>query len=722
LVTDFGVAKAVSEATGAEKLTTEGVALGTPSYMSPEQAAADPHIDHRADIYAVGVVAYELLTGRPPFLGTTPQMILSAHITDTPEPVTKYRESVPPALEQLVMKCLEKKAADRWQSAEELLPQLEALATPSGGVTPTGMMPVDRVAKRRWMMAGAAGASAVIIAVTFATILIRDNDSVFLDPDRIVVAVFENATGDPELDPVGGMAGNFITQGLQSTGIVQVVPWQTALRSSRWVESETQTGRVRDPVRALAEETGAGIVISGVIYLEGDSVQIQAEVTDAAQGLVIGSLEPVRGSQESPSDAVGDLRRRVMGFLAARIDERLIAPSDLSDDAPPFEAYRAFAEGLDTYIRVGGPEAQPFLRRAHELAPDWAEPLQLLAFIHLNLGEWAQADSLLDIMREMSGALSPYQSAYLEYTQGIIDGDNERALVAIRRAAEMAPGSRAWYNYAYLCFMTNRPRQVVAALSTLDPERGAMRGWAPYWIILTGAFHTLGEHEQELEAARRALQIQPEFRWRHRIRESRALAALGRVEELNQVLDKLVTASDLSEVHSLGAVIALRESYRILRVNLETDAAEEVLQRAIKWFEARPSIEQWHRYHHAMLFLYAEDLTAAQPILDELVEDYPHDLRYRGRRGFIAASRGDETLATQDLEWLSALDRPYLRGENTYYRGVIAGALGDLGGAVNLLRQGFAGGKWYSVDMKWDPILDPLRDHPGFQELMRPKG
>jgi Tol biopolymer transport system component len=165
LVTDFGVAKAVSEATGAQKLTTEGVALGTPAYMSPEQAAADKHIDHRADIYAVGVVAYELLTGRTPFLGTTPQMILSAHMTDTPEPVTKYRESVPPALAQLVMKCLEKKAADRWQSAEELLPQLEALATPSGGVTPTGMMPVDRAAKRRWMMAGAAVGVAAIIGI-----------------------------------------------------------------------------------------------------------------------------------------------------------------------------------------------------------------------------------------------------------------------------------------------------------------------------------------------------------------------------------------------------------------------------------------------------------------------------------------------------------------------------------------------------------------------------
>ena len=83
LVTDFGVAKAVSEATGREQLTTAGIALGTPAYMAPEQASADPHLDQRVDIYAVGAVAYELLTGRPVFMGTTPQMILSAHCTSS---------------------------------------------------------------------------------------------------------------------------------------------------------------------------------------------------------------------------------------------------------------------------------------------------------------------------------------------------------------------------------------------------------------------------------------------------------------------------------------------------------------------------------------------------------------------------------------------------------------------------------------------------------------
>ena len=141
LVTDFGVSKALSNSTGESNLTSVGIALGTPAYMSPEQAAADPSIDHRADIYSVGALAYELLTGRAPFTGLSPQQILAAHVNTVPDQVSLHREQVPPALAAVVMRCLEKKPADRWQSADELLAHLEALATPSGGLTPTGTTP-----------------------------------------------------------------------------------------------------------------------------------------------------------------------------------------------------------------------------------------------------------------------------------------------------------------------------------------------------------------------------------------------------------------------------------------------------------------------------------------------------------------------------------------------------------------------------------------------------
>jgi serine/threonine-protein kinase len=171
LVTDFGVAKAVSEATGRQQLTTAGVALGTPAYMAPEQAVADPHIDHRADIYAVGVLAYELLTGQPPFTGTTPQEVLSAHVTQAPDVVTRHRATVPRSLAQLVMRCLEKKPADRWQRAEELLLHLEALTTPSDGITPTDTRPVPAVSKRK--NAIGLGIGVVVIAAIVGVFVLR---------------------------------------------------------------------------------------------------------------------------------------------------------------------------------------------------------------------------------------------------------------------------------------------------------------------------------------------------------------------------------------------------------------------------------------------------------------------------------------------------------------------------------------------------------------------
>ncbi|HEX3233878.1 MAG TPA: protein kinase [Gemmatimonadales bacterium] len=174
LVTDFGVAKAVSEATGRQQLTTAGVALGTPAYMAPEQATADPGIDHRADLYALGVMGYELIAGRPPFTGRTSQEVLAAQVTQPPPPLSAQRPACPPVLESILMKCLEKRPADRWQSADELLAQLEPLVTPSGGTTPATTRPIEAVAPharpapwRRWLAPAALLLALAAVAAFF---------------------------------------------------------------------------------------------------------------------------------------------------------------------------------------------------------------------------------------------------------------------------------------------------------------------------------------------------------------------------------------------------------------------------------------------------------------------------------------------------------------------------------------------------------------------------
>ncbi len=134
-VTDFGVARAVSESVtsgDATTLTRLGVALGTPAYMAPEQAAAEPTVDHRADLYATGCVAYELLTGSVPFAGRPGPALLAAHVTETPEHIVRRRPSLSPALGALIMRLLEKRPSDRPQAAIEVLQSLDAVDVTSG--------------------------------------------------------------------------------------------------------------------------------------------------------------------------------------------------------------------------------------------------------------------------------------------------------------------------------------------------------------------------------------------------------------------------------------------------------------------------------------------------------------------------------------------------------------------------------------------------------------
>ncbi len=158
LVMDFGVAKAVQSAKEGPQLTTAGLSLGTPTYMAPEQAAGDPGVDHRADLYAVGVMAYELLTGRPPFSGATAQAVMAAHIADEPAPIREHREDLPEPLAAAIMRCLVKNRDERWQSAEDLLQSLERLGTPGSGIPSVG-----RPLRRSPAVIGGSAAAAVAI-------------------------------------------------------------------------------------------------------------------------------------------------------------------------------------------------------------------------------------------------------------------------------------------------------------------------------------------------------------------------------------------------------------------------------------------------------------------------------------------------------------------------------------------------------------------------------
>jgi serine/threonine-protein kinase len=151
VVTDFGVAKAVSASRNrfvaeGHSITGVGISLGTPQYMAPEQAAADPKADHRVDLYAIGIVGYEMLLGSPPFFGRTPQGVLAAQLTELPAPLAARRYDIPVALADVIMRCLEKDPSDRPRNAAEVQRVLEG-ADAIGG--PVAARP-ETVARQKW--------------------------------------------------------------------------------------------------------------------------------------------------------------------------------------------------------------------------------------------------------------------------------------------------------------------------------------------------------------------------------------------------------------------------------------------------------------------------------------------------------------------------------------------------------------------------------------------
>jgi tetratricopeptide (TPR) repeat protein len=719
LVTDFGVAKAVSEATGLDKLTKVGVALGTPTYMAPEQGIGDVHVDHRADIYAVGVLAYELLTGRPPFLGTTPQMILSAHIVDTPEPVTKYREAVPPALEQMVRKCLEKKAADRWQSAEELLLQLEALATPSGGVTAIGTIPVAP-AKRRWKAAAVAmavvGVSAVIVAVN----LIPRGSGVELNPNRVLVLPFENRTGDASLDQVGVMAADWLTEGLFAlTGVVEPVPTEQVRQLIR----ARAEGSVAPGVNTegLAEATGAGTLVSGSYYQRGDSLEFQAQVFNAIEGTILGGTEPVRGPVEDPGNAIGLLRERVTGILAARFDPLMQIEIPASVRPPSYEAFKAYSSGLSAWVDGDYAESLRHLERASALDTTYVRASILAISAYESLGQLAVAESLAVEAGKSSEGISPYDRLRLDLLLAGLRGDRAGVYRAVRAAAEMVPGGTTHWAAIGVAVGVNRPRAALEINGGLTFPEGVGRAPLFYWSGLASAHHMLGEHEEELAVAWRGRESWPSYLPTIAY-EVRALAGLGKLAEIQDRIEECLT---LRPERGWTPADVVRTAASELVVHGHPEVAQEVLRRAYEWHGSRASADaqsESGRFDLGQTEYLDRQLDEAERLFTGLAEESPLNVDYMGYLGAIAARRGDREGAERIADQLRDFEQPYIRGVHTLWRARIASLLGDEAAAVALLREALAQGREYGPGLHAELDFQPLWDFPPYQELMRPKG
>jgi eukaryotic-like serine/threonine-protein kinase len=272
VVADFGVAKAVTAFAGQDTMTTVGVAVGTPQYMSPEQAMAQGEIDQRSDIYALGVMAYEMLAGRGPFAGQTAQAILAAHVLETPKDVREFRPEVPELLAHAVMKCLAKDPADRWQTADELLAELELIAaTPSGGMTPTHTRPVHGISapkspSRRRLLLGI-GAAVILLGGGGGlwTVLHSSGGNTI---HRIGVMPIEDISGKDSVFVTA--LHSALTNALAQLGLVGVAAHSEMMR----YKGSPKT------IQQIAAELKLDAVVEANVFRAGDIMRISVQFSD----------------------------------------------------------------------------------------------------------------------------------------------------------------------------------------------------------------------------------------------------------------------------------------------------------------------------------------------------------------------------------------------------------------------------------------------------------
>jgi len=325
-VTDFGVSKALSSARrSGEKgngLTNTGMSLGTILYMAPEQAAGDPEIDGRADIYSLGVTAYEMLSGAAPFAHLNPREMLTARLTLPPQPLSSVRKDVPAGLERLIARCLAIDPADRPQTAADLVEALEDPETISGSFARSGPMNVRRGSRavRRVLVSllalvGAVAVSAGIYTRTHPNTAAAESGTAATLPNLGVIAVlpFVSLGADSSNTYLATGVTNAVAGKLMKTAGLRVlapgrprsVKRRSDTASTAWVEArlvlEGTVERVGNRLRVTARlsSTEDDVMQWADVYDRDvkDIFAVEDEIADA----IVASVRPMAGQKKQPA-------------------------------------------------------------------------------------------------------------------------------------------------------------------------------------------------------------------------------------------------------------------------------------------------------------------------------------------------------------------------------------------------------------------------------------
>lgn len=405
VVADFGIAKAL---TGSGTLTSAGFAIGTPAYMAPEQATADPTTDHRADLYSVGVVGYELLTASPPFSGTA-QQVITQHLTTPPAPLASRRPDVPAALADVIMRALAKDPGARPQSAREMMDALVSATTPAA--MPVRRAPSSALGRTRLPLI-AAGVLALVAAGVF-TMRSRQPTStaapVTAGADLIAVMPL-SAISDSSLARLGQDLVVTLSTNLDGVGSLHTVDAATLLMRARKAPSPLPLA----DARAMARDLGARSVLTGTLINQGDRVRASVTLHQIGSDSAIAKATALA----APHD-IGALTDSLTWAVLRQVWQRGTPPSPILSGltTPSVDALRAFLDGERQFQRLDADAALADYRRAFEIDSNFVQAYLRFHFVN----GWkiaAEPDSVVERrLMALTDRLPERERLFLEMSQ-----------------------------------------------------------------------------------------------------------------------------------------------------------------------------------------------------------------------------------------------------------------------------------------------------------------
>jgi serine/threonine protein kinase/Flp pilus assembly protein TadD len=724
-IMDFGIARSLKT----KGITGSGVMIGTPEYMSPEQAEGKD-VDQRSDIYSLGVILYEMVTGRVPFEGDTPFAIGMKHKSEAPKPPKEINAQIPDSLNRLILRCLVKDRERRYDSAGELLVELEAVekslpttekpiptkvATPEEEITVTG--------KKRWVLI-AVPLLLIALAVIVYFLFIKEKD--ILPPGRKTLAVipFENL-GPPEDEYFADGITNEIRSRLAALHGLDVIS-----SASSNVYKKTQKS-----ILQIREELGIDYVLSGTAQWSRDAADqnrmlVMAELVRTLDDTLVWTER-----YERPIQDVLKIQSEISEDVAKRLDIKLLEPERSALEAKPtdhFEAYdyylRAIGHHTKTFSLTSfdeGKKAVGMYEKAIELDPDFVQAYVRLSTIHSYVyhSGWdrtkerlEKAKAAVDQAIELDPDLPEAQEALgWYYYRGRLDYD--RALEIFENFQKTRPNNPS----PLLSYIQRRKGQWEESLENLEKVFKLNPRSFDTAINIGISYMSLHRYEEAEVWFNRALSLNPEAFFAKYQKTRKHLLGRGDLTEARAILDTM-TSSPYTDMLWTTLLLAEKNfSEAIQRLNsLDYDSFEahhiffnkELSLAAVYHAQRRRSQKRAHA-----------DLARIR--LEQLVQDHPEDPRYHSSLGLAYAylERGDDALreGNQAVD-LYPVSQDAFQGPvyeiNLAKIYALTGDYENVADKLDYLLSIPAGNNISIQSLRLDPIWDPMRDNPRFIELI----